>query len=130
CQIPSSEEYKPTSLHRADRQIRSVMAADVHEAVAKNLHARLTTTGITKKLNASSSVSGRAAVRNQRSVTRGRSVAELDATTFTAFLPRRAYEDAIACGRVVRKKGETWRTIVSVGTGLGKVPLPALEVSE
>ena len=103
--------------------------ADIQEPVAENLHARLATTGITKKLNASSSVSVRTAVRDQRGILRGGSFGEEDLTTFTAFLPRRACECAIACARAAKKSGGTRRSVAGDSTGVGKVPLPAVEVS-
>src|SRR3954453_17036692 len=50
-QIEGSEEHKPTSLDRADGHTRSVVAADIQEAVAKNLHARMATSRIIAEEN-------------------------------------------------------------------------------
>ena len=96
------------------------MAADIKEAVAEKLHTRLATTGIIKKINASSSISVRIAVRDQRGIGCGGSLAEADPTTVAAFVPRLACEGAIACARVASKTGGTRRSIASLATGVGK----------
>ena len=94
--------------------------ADIQEPVAENLHARLATTGITKKLNASSSVSVRTAVRDQRGILRGGSFAEEDLTTFAAFLPSLARDGAIACARTAKKIGGTRCSVGADSTEVGK----------
>src|SRR5438094_36721 len=95
-QIEGSEEHKPISLDRAGGHTRSVMAADVQERVAENLHARRAATGIIAKINGAPSASARAAVGNQRGVARGRVSEKAD-----KWEPARVDEPSIAGGRVI-----------------------------